>query len=124
MNDKLVKQIEGCPIGGAISVIMFVVNMKRIEKDCVAPLNWKLYKGYVDDTITKKKKNCEHELHHKNIKTNVQTNLSFVMVLPKWYFVHIASLLMIYWLLFLSYYFVDASVNFIDLYCLDEKVTI
>ena len=46
------------------------------------------------------------------------------MVLPKCYFVHIASLSVIYFFFFLLYYFVDAFVNFIDPYCLDEKVTI
>ena len=53
MNDKLVKQVEGCPMGGAISVIMSGIHMKRMEKDCVAPLNPEFYKRYVDDTITK-----------------------------------------------------------------------
>ena len=53
MNDKLVKQIEKCPMGAAISVIMSGIHMKRMEKDCVAPLNPKFYRRYVDDTITK-----------------------------------------------------------------------
>ena len=49
--------------------------MKRTEKDCVAPLNPKLYKRYGDDTITKRKKNATNDelfanknSHHKNIK--------------------------------------------------------
>ena len=57
MNDKLVKQIEGCPMGGATSVIMSGIRMKRMETDCVAPLNQKLYKRYVDDKRTKRMKN-------------------------------------------------------------------
>ena len=52
VNDKLVKQVEGCPMGGAISVIMSGIHMKRMEKDCVAPLNPKLYKRYVDDKLS------------------------------------------------------------------------
>ena len=81
MNDKLVKQIEGCPMGGAISVIMSGIHMKRMEKDCVAPLNQKLYKRYVDDKRTKRKKNTWNDKlfanpnsHHKNIKVTVETN--------------------------------------------------
>ena len=81
VNDKLVKQVEGCPMGGAISVIMSGIYMKRMEKDCVAPWNPKLYKRYVDDTITKRKKNATiDELfanmnsHHQNIKLTVETN--------------------------------------------------
>ena len=77
VNDKLVKQIEGCPMGGAISVIMSGIHMKRMEKDCVAPLNPTFYQRYVDDTITKRKKNAtDDELfanmnsHQKNIKAN------------------------------------------------------
>ena len=81
VNDKLVKQVEGCPLGGAISVIMSGIHMKRMEKDCVAPFNPKLYKRYVDDTITKRKKNATNDelfanmnSHHKNIKLTVETN--------------------------------------------------
>ena len=43
VNDKLVKQVEGCPMGGAISVIVSGIHMKRMEKDCVGPLNPILY---------------------------------------------------------------------------------
>ena len=56
VNDKLVKLVDGYPMGGVISVIMCGIHMKRMEKDCVVPLNPKLYKRYVDDTITKKRK--------------------------------------------------------------------
>ena len=41
MNDKLVKQNEGFPMGCAKSVIMPGIHMKRMEKNCVAPLNSK-----------------------------------------------------------------------------------
>ena len=50
-------------------------------KDCVAPLNPKLYKRYVDDTITKRKKNTINDelfanmnSHHKNIKLTAEKN--------------------------------------------------
>ena len=40
VNDKLVKQVVECPMGGAMSAI----HMKRMEKDCIALLNPKLCK--------------------------------------------------------------------------------
>ena len=40
VNDKLVKQVVGCPMGGAMSAF----HMKRMEKDCIALLNPKLCK--------------------------------------------------------------------------------
>ena len=58
-------------MGAAVSVIMSCIHMKRIEKDCIASLNQKLCKRYVDNTITKINKNAamddffffrEHEL--------------------------------------------------------------
>ena len=67
-------------MGGAISVILSGIHMKRMEKDCVAPLNPKLYKRYVDDTLTKRKKNATNDeffanmnFHHKNIKLTMET---------------------------------------------------
>ena len=68
-------------MGGATSVIMSGIHMKRMEKDCVAPLNPKLYHRYVDHTITKRKKNATNDelfanmnSHHKNIKLTVESN--------------------------------------------------
>ena len=52
-----------------------------MEKDCVAPLNLKFYKKYVDDTITKRKKNATNDellaninSHHRKIKLTIETN--------------------------------------------------
>ena len=78
VNDKLVKQIEECPVRGAISVILSGIHMKRMEQDYVAPLNSKVYKRYVDDTITKSEKNATNDellkLNGENIKLTVETN--------------------------------------------------
>ena len=79
--DELVKQIEGCPMGGAISVIMSGIHMKSMEKDCVAPLNPKFYRRYVDNTVTKRKENAGNDelfpnmnSHHKNMKLTIESN--------------------------------------------------
>ena len=80
-NNTLAKQVVGCPIDGAISVIMSSVQMKRMEKDCVVPLNSKFCRRYVDDTITRRKENATNDEsfaninpHHKNIKLTVESN--------------------------------------------------
>ena len=81
VNNKLVKQVDGCPMGGAISVIMSGIHMNRLEKEPVMPLKPKFYKRYVDETITKRKKNTDFDelfqnmnSHHPNIKLTVETN--------------------------------------------------
>ena len=55
--------------------------MNRLEKERVMPLKPKFYKRYVDDTITKRKKNTDFDelfqnmnSHHPNIKLTVETN--------------------------------------------------
>ena len=81
VNNKLVKQVDGCPMDGAISVIMSSIHMNRLEKVCVMPLKPAFYKRYVDDTITKRKKNTDFDelfqnmnSHHPNIELTVETN--------------------------------------------------
>ena len=68
-------------MGGAISVIMSGIHMNRLEKEPVMPLKPKFYKRYVDDTITKRKKNTNFDelfqnmnSPHPNIKLTVETN--------------------------------------------------
>ena len=59
VNNKLVKQVNGCLMGGVISVIMSGIHMNRLEKERAMPLKPKFYKRHVDDTITKGKKNID-----------------------------------------------------------------
>ena len=81
VNNKLVKQVDGCPMGGAISVIMSGIHKNRMEKERVVPLKPKFYKRYVDGTIAIRKTNTDiDELfqnmnsHHPNIILTVETN--------------------------------------------------
>ena len=74
-------------MGGAISVFMSGIHMNKLEKECVMPLKTKFYKRYVDDTVTKRKKNTDiNELfqnmdsHHPNIKLTVETNANIFLV--------------------------------------------
>ena len=81
VNNKLAKQVDGCPMGGAILVIMSGIHMNRLEKECVMPLNPKFYERYVGNTITKRKKNTNIDdlfqnmnSHHPHIKLTFKTN--------------------------------------------------
>ena len=80
-RNKLDKQVDGCQMGGTISVILSGIHMNRLEKEYVMPLKPKFYKRYVDDAITKRKKNTDFvELfqnmnsYHPNIKLTVENN--------------------------------------------------
>ena len=47
-NQNLLKQTEGCSLGGPLSVTLADMHMIRTEKD-IAPLKLIFYKIYVDD---------------------------------------------------------------------------
>ena len=46
VNNKLVKQVDGCLMGRAILVIMSGIHTNRLEKECVMPLKPKFYEWY------------------------------------------------------------------------------
>ena len=50
-NNRLIKQIDGCPMGGPISVAFGDIYMCKMEHDAVAPIKPIFYKQYVDNTI-------------------------------------------------------------------------
>ena len=50
VNNGLVKQIDGCPVSGPISVVFANIYMCKMEDDVVAPIKPTFYKQYVDDT--------------------------------------------------------------------------
>ena len=73
VNNKLIKQIDGCPMGGPISVVFSGFYVSKME-DTVAPMKQRFCKRYVDDTYIRKKKNEPDSLfeklnsYHLNIK--------------------------------------------------------
>ena len=81
VNDKLVKQVEECHMHAAISVIMSGIHMKTMENDFVVPLNPKLYKCYVDDTITKRKKNATETKLQKRTQLDFLTQPSMLILM-------------------------------------------
>ena len=80
VNNRLIKQIDGCPMGGPISVVFADLYMCKMEDDVVAPLKPIFYKRYVDDTYVRRKKNTTDELfeklntYHDNNKLTIEEN--------------------------------------------------
>ena len=75
MNDKLYKQIDGCPMGSSISVVMAGIFMAKLERDVIKPPYPIFYQRYVDDTYVRKKKNVPDELFEK--LNNYHENINF-----------------------------------------------
>ena len=80
VNNRLIKQIDGCPMDGPISVVFADIYMCKMEDDVVAPIKPLFYKRYVDDTFVRRKKNTKDELfgnlntYHNNFKLTIEEN--------------------------------------------------
>ena len=74
------KQIDGCTMGGPISVVLANIFMNKLENDIVMPATPIFYKRYVDDIYVRRKKNTNDKLienlnnYHNNIKFTIETN--------------------------------------------------
>ena len=81
-NRKLLKQVDGCAMGGPISVVFSDIYMCKMEFDDVVPAKPLFYKRYVDDTYVLRKKSIRRMLfkdlnsYHQNIKLTVEVNPS------------------------------------------------
>ena len=56
VNNRLIKQIDGYPMGGPISVVFANIYMCKMEDDVAAPLKPISYKRYVDDACERRLK--------------------------------------------------------------------
>ena len=54
-NNKIIKQIDGCPMGGPISVVLLDIYVCKLEEDIVTLSKPLFYKRYVNDTYVRKK---------------------------------------------------------------------
>ena len=64
-NNRKIKQIDGCPMGGLISVVLLDICVCKMEEDIVAPSKPLFYKRYVHDTYyARRKKNQTDELYN------------------------------------------------------------
>ena len=74
VKNRLIKHIDGCPMGGHISVVFSDVYISKMEEDIVALMKPHFYKRYVDDMHIRRKKNQPDSLfeelnsYHPNIK--------------------------------------------------------
>ena len=57
VNDRFIKQIDGCPMDGPISVVFSDIYVSKMEGDIAATLKPHSYKRYVDDTYLWRKEN-------------------------------------------------------------------
>ena len=79
-NNRLIKQIDGCPMGGPISVVLSDIYVCKMEEDIVAPSKPLFHKHFVDDTYVRRKKTETDELYnalnsyHQNIKLALELN--------------------------------------------------
>ena len=77
-NNTLIKQVDGCPMGGPISAVLLDIHVCKMEEDIVTPSKPLFYKRYVDDNYVKRKKNETDELsnvfnlYHQNIKLTLE----------------------------------------------------
>ena len=80
VNNRLIKQTDGSPAGGSISVVFSDIYVSKMEEDIVAPMKSHFYKEYVDDTYIQRKKNEPDSLleklnsDHPNIKLTIERN--------------------------------------------------
>ena len=79
-NDHLIKQIDGWPMGGPISMIFPDICICKMEEDVLRPLKPIFYKRYVDDMHVKRNRNKADNLfdalnsNHSNIKFALEQN--------------------------------------------------
>ena len=80
INNRLIKQVDGCPIGGSISAAFSDIYVCKTEEDVVIPANPILYKRYVDHTYIRRKKHETDRIfldlnsYHQKIKLTLETN--------------------------------------------------
>ena len=79
-NQRFYKQIDGCAMGGPLSVVLADIHMVRTENDVVKPMNPLFYKKNVDKIYSKKDKSQQNVLFealndfHPNIKLTIEVN--------------------------------------------------
>ena len=75
-NHQLLKQVEGCTIGGPLSVTFAEIHMVRMGNDIIIPLKPIFYRRFVEDIINRRKKNVRDELFSK--LNNYHCNIKFL----------------------------------------------
>ena len=61
-NQRSYKQIDGCAMGGPLSVILADIHILRTENEVVKPMDSPFYKWFVDDIYSKRNKSQQDAL--------------------------------------------------------------
>ena len=78
----MIKQVDGCPMGGPIPVVLSNIFCVKMEVDVIKPLKPKLYKIYVNDMYCKQIKNKQDKFfgklnnYHPNIMLTIEVSPS------------------------------------------------
>ena len=79
-NTKFFKQIDGCSMGGPLSVTLSDIHMTRTKNNVVRPEKPLFYRRFVDDIINRRKKNEHHIIfenlnkYHPKINFTIEVN--------------------------------------------------
>ena len=73
---RLIRQVEGCPMGGLISVVLSNIFCVKMKPDLVKPLKPKLYIHHVNDIYSKWIKNQREKCFKK--LNNYHLNIKFI----------------------------------------------
>ena len=74
------KQIDGCPMSGLISVVLSDIYVCKMEEDLAIPANQIFYKWYGGESYVRRKNNETDKLfidlnpYHENIKLTLEIN--------------------------------------------------
>ena len=74
------KQIDGCTMGGPVSVALANIFMTKMENEIVSVASPCFYKRYVDDIYVRRPKDVQDNLfeelnnYHHNIKFTIEEN--------------------------------------------------
>ena len=77
VTEKLLKQFDGCPMGGPMSVAFSSIFMFKMELDVIVPPKSIFYQRYVDDTYVWRKKGDADKLFQElnSYKENIKLTL-------------------------------------------------
>ena len=80
VTEKFLKQVDGCPMGGQMSVVFSIIFLCRMKFDAVVPAKPIFYKRYVYDMNVPRKKNDVDKLfeelksYNENMKLVLEAN--------------------------------------------------
>ena len=81
VTEKLLKQVDGCPMGGAMSAVFSDIFMCKMEFGVLVPAKPIFYKCYVDSMYMQRKKENDVEKlfeelnsYNENIKLTLEVN--------------------------------------------------